>query len=360
MTSAHPAANPRLVKEADALVEAGYRVRVVATRNAAWAEKVEHEFAARPWWEGITWARLGPFALWPQRQGMRLRRRLLRPFAGLLPRLSPALAALALHDATAQLARRAAATPADLYIAHNPAALPAAARAARRHSARLGFDAEDFHRGELAPTPANRAAINLTSALEQAYMPACDYITAASDGIAEAYAEALSIPRPTTVLNTFPLRERDGGTSARDLEHERQGDGLSLYWFSQTIGPDRGLGDALGALARLGAGVRLHLRGSWVAGYEAQFMAEARGLGVADRIHRLPLVPPSELIERTARHDVGLALEPGDRLNNDLATSNKILAYLVAGLAVAATSTRGQRMVMAAAPGAADPSLSSV
>ncbi|MDX1541174.1 MAG: hypothetical protein R3349_07190 [Geminicoccaceae bacterium] len=352
MTSTHPVTNPRLVKEADALVDAGYRVRLVATRNAAWAADVEHEFTARPWWDGIAWARIGPFARWPERQAMRLRRRLLRASVGRRPGLVPALDALALHDAPAQLARLAAEQPADLYIAHNLAALPAAARAARRHRAKLGFDAEDFHRGELTPTARNRVVIDLTRALEEAYIPACDYLTAASEGIAEAYAEALSIPRPTTVLNTFPLSERDAPIPAEDLEHERRGDALSLYWFSQTIGPDRGLGDALVVMARLGPGVRLHLRGTWVSGYEAQFMAAARALGVAERVHHLPVVPPFELIARTARHDVGLALETGETPNRKIATTNKILAYLVAGLAVAATDTRGQRAVMDAAPGA--------
>lgn len=352
VSTAHPVTNPRLVREADALVEAGYRVRVVATRNAAWAEAAEPMFAARAWWPGIAWARIGPFARWPERQLMRLRRRLLRALVGRRPGLVPALDALALHDAPGQLARLAAAAPADLYIAHNLGALPAAFRAARRHRARLGFDAEDFHRGELPPSPENRLVIGLTCALEQAYIPACDYVTAASEGIGRAYAEALAIPRPVTVLNTFPLHERDAAIPAEGLEHERRGDGLSLYWFSQTIGPDRGLGDALAAMARLGPGCRLHLRGNWASGYRAQFMAEAQALGVADRVHHLSMVPPAELIARAARHDVGLALETGATPNREIATTNKIFAYLAAGLAVAATDTVGQRTVMAAAPGA--------
>lgn len=351
VTPGHPATDPRLVKEADALVEAGYRVRVVATRFVAWATATEAEFAGRPWGE-IAWARIGPFAPWPARQAMRIRRRLLQPLAVRAPHLSAWLTARAWHDAIPQLIRLARAEPADLYIAHNLAALPAAAAAARRHKGRLGFDAEDFHRGELAATPENRAFIRLASALEQGYMPRCDHLTAASDGIARAYAEALGIEPPVTILNAFALTERHGTTPAAELEAERRGPGLSLYWFGQTIGPGRGLEMALDAMARAGPGLRLHLRGNWAAGYEKALHGRAVELGLADRVHHLPPVPPGQLVERTARHDVGLALEPGDRPNSNLMTTNKILTYLVAGLALAATDTEGQQPVMAGAPGA--------
>lgn len=349
VTPGHLSTNPRLVKEADALHAAGCRVRVVATKFAAWADRADGEFLDRPW--PTSWARFGPLARWPGRQAMRLRRRILRPLALHAPRL-PGVAALAFHDVVPQLARLAALAPADLYIAHNLAALPAAVWAARRHGARVGFDAEDFHRGELAAVPANEPARRLTAGLEARYMPCCAYVTAASDGIARAYAEALGIACPTTILNSFPLAERQGTTPPDELARERHGPGLSLYWYSQTIGPDRGLEDALRAMASLGTGVRLHLRGSWADGYETTLLREARRLGVADRVHHLPPAPPGQLVERAARHDVGLALEVPATTNRDLCVTNKILVYLLAGLGVAATDTAGQREVLGHVPGA--------
>ena len=44
---------PRLVKEADALVEAGYRVTTVTTRFLDWACEADREF------DGRAWTRLG-------------------------------------------------------------------------------------------------------------------------------------------------------------------------------------------------------------------------------------------------------------------------------------------------------------
>jgi hypothetical protein len=63
-------------------------------------------------------------------------------------------------------------------------------------------------------------------------------------------------------------------------------------------------------------------------------------------------VPASELPSQIAQHDVGLALEQSSIVNRDLTITNKILQYLNAGLAVAATPTAGQREVLARAPDA--------
>ena len=75
-------------------------------------------------------------------------------------------------------------------------------------------------------------------------------------------------------------------------------------------------------------------------------------LGVEKQIYILPLAPPEQLVERAAQHDVGLALEPGNRPNNRLAASNKLFAYFLGGLAIAATDVPGQRTIMESAPGA--------
>ena len=64
------------------------------------------------------------------------------------------------------------------------------------------------------------------------------------------------------------------------------------------------------------------------------------------------IVPNGELLSRISEHDIGLATEIPLIRNKDLTVSNKILHYLVAGLAVIATNTAGQREVAAQAPGA--------
>ena len=348
VTTGHPSTNPRLVKEADALIDAGYAVHGVACKFAGWANCADRRFEARPW--TMDWVRFGPMAERWRDIALRLRRRVCREVVQLVgPRSG--LAERAAHYVVPELIRAARQRPADLYIAHNLAALPAAARAAEQHDARLGFDAEDFHRGELEETPENEATLRLTRYLEDTYMPHCDYLTAASDGIAEAYADVLDVPRPTTILNVFPRSERDDGSiSDEALRREKKAGTRSLYWFSQTIGPDRGLEDARDALPFLPDDVHLYLRGEWSDGYQKAFMQRAAELCVADRIHHLPLVPPDELIPRTARHDVGLALEQGHTRNRNICATNKLFTYLLAGVPFVATDTDGQRRVCEGLP----------
>ena len=190
----------------------------------------------------------------------------------------------------------------------------------------------------------------MVEAVEEAYVPRCDLVTAASDGIADAYAAALGIARPTVLLNVFPRAERDAAVPAAGLEAEVPPGARSLHWFSQTIGPGRGLEDAVRALPLLPDDVVVSLRGAWAAGYERALRGLADEVGVGQRLRALPLCPPGEVVRRAAAHDVGLALEVGVPLNRDLCVTNKAFSYLLAGLPVAATATTGQRAVCARLP----------
>jgi glycosyltransferase involved in cell wall biosynthesis len=52
------------------------------------------------------------------------------------------------------------------------------------------------------------------------------------------------------------------------------------------------------------------------------------------------------MIRAAAEFDVGLALEQPASPNRDLCLTNKIFSYLLAGNAVAATATRGQKPIL--------------
>lgn len=344
VTSSQPSKNPRLVKEADALNEAGYEVQVVACKYVEWASEADAIFADRDW--TIRWFRYGPMASRPRDFWLRFRRwaseELVRGIG-----THPWLTERAFHYAIPELTRLVHEVPADLYIAHNLAALPAAYRAARSNDAALGFDAEDFHRGQLPDTPENEVARQLKADLEERYIPRCDYVTAASKGIGAAYSEILGIEQPTTILNVFPWAERKKTVPEDELQKEVPPGKRSLYWFSQTIGPDRGLEDALRVLPTLPDDVVLSLRGKWATGYEDEFRGEAQRLGVSDQVRHLDLVSPDELVVRTAQHDVGLALEqPSVSKNRTICLTNKLFTYLLSGVPFVATDTPGQRPVV--------------
>ena len=332
VTPGHLSTNPRLVKEADALAAAGYRVSVVAARFIPWADEADREFADRPW--SVRKVAFGPLAGRPRRLAQGLRRRAcLRAH-----RLFGRCAESAFHPVFPALARAAGAIRADLYIAHNLAALPAAAKAASLHGAKLGFDAEDFHSGEMNDTPENALRLRLTREIERRYLPLCHHLTAASPGIGRAYAEAYGLEPPLVVLNVFPKSDAPAGVS----EKGGAAPSPSLYWFSQTIGPDRGLETAIEAIALSRSKPTLFLRGNPSRGYSDILNALIAQSGIGDRVRFLPPHAPNEMVRLASDYDVGLASEPGHTENNRLALSNKLFTFLLAGTPALVSDTPAQ------------------
>ncbi|HKP12269.1 MAG TPA: glycosyltransferase, partial [Blastocatellia bacterium] len=332
----HIASNPRLVKEADALHEAGFQVRVIASDYMEVIRSQDETIYSKATW---AFKRVGlgsPLGY----AGRTLRQRSARLLAaaGYIPSLSAA--AWAHSRMTGRLAAAAAAESADLYIAHYLAAFPAAAAAARRHGARLGFDAEDFHVGEVPDVSENRAEIALRDCIEAALLPRCRHLTAASPGIAEAYADRYGVSMET-VLNVFPLS--DAPASCERQDGDRVGAAPSLYWFSQTLGPGRGLEFVVRAMGRMRTTVSLHLRGLPAAGYVETLNRLAGETGVAGRVHLLPIATPSEMARLAACHDVGLALELDQPPHRAVCLTNKIFVYLLAGLPLLLSDTPAQR-----------------
>lgn len=346
ITTTHLSSNPRAVKEADALAGVGCRVTIISAQWIAAQSEIDRRLArGRPW--DLRVVDLAERDASWVRHKSRWRHFLCR----MMPRFTwPAgVAERAVCRVTPELTAAARATPADLYIAHNLGALPAAFKAARKHRAKLGFDAEDFHSGELPYADGDMKSRRLASWVEGKYLDRCDYVTAASPAIARVYAESCGIPTPTTVLNVFPLCEAPPHPVAASARP-----GPSLYWFSQTIGPDRGLEDAVRALGAMRRKAHLHLRGTPAVGYRSELDRLAVQSGAADRIHWLPPEPPDQMVRLAARHDVGLALEQPVSRNREICVTNKLFTYLLAGVPAAASATPGQREVCAGLSGAAE------
>jgi glycosyltransferase involved in cell wall biosynthesis len=340
VTTGQPSTNPRLVKEADALVEMGCDVDVVAAHWTDWATALDGDLLATRKWRlsFIDWRREQAPGLfyWSRARHWAARRALVRPS------VSSRLTAGALSRVGPELVDRAVRRPADLYIAHNLGALPAADAAAHANHAAMAFDAEDFHSGQIADAM-NGGFREYLQAVERHFLPRCAYVTAASPGIAEAYESLCHIPKPTVVLNVFPLRDRP--TRFRSMAPEAP---VRLYWFSQTIGPDRGLEDAVRAMGQLrDLPIELHLRGRWHPGYESSLRQLAAETGVLQTqiISHAPEAA-DDMVRLAAEFDIGLALEPPLSENNNILLSNKIFVYLLAGAAVLATRTQGQRRLL--------------
>jgi glycosyltransferase involved in cell wall biosynthesis len=323
----HPCHNPRLVREADTLARDGHDVRVVAPCSADWlAAKDRRLHETRQWCLQAVDLR----GRWRSFR-VRARRRAALFAFGLRP--SPGTAETAYTPALADLRRQAAAEPADWFIAHAQAALPVAAWAARRQGARLGFDCEDLlAEGDTDP----RAVVK---AIEQEYLRECAYVSVPSLLMGARLQAIYGIAPPIVLYNVFPA------SLAQDMTPpSRRPDraALRLHWFSQTIGPGRGIEDAVRALAFLPEHVEFHLRGFLSADYRSTLAALAAESRAGSRIFFHPQVDHDQLIGAMEEYDVGLALERPENPNYSLTVTNKVFSYLLAGLPVLASDTPGQ------------------
>lgn len=335
ITNGHISTDPRIVKEADVLQEAGYRTIVIGTQYIPSLIKYDQLLVqSRVWaFKKLLWTKEDASILY-------LKTRLCHYFFRILPSmLWPFLniGEKALGRMTSQLTRQVNLVKADLYIAHNLAALPVAAKAANKYNAKLGFDAEDFHSGEFLPVDKNA---KLAEFIENKYLRQCEYVTAASEFIAQAYAEKYKIKKPTAVLNVFPL------SMIQDVPRQIN-PGLLLYWFSQNIGAGRGIEEVIQAMGKTNDEVRLYLQGRISPEYKIKLIKLALENNVAqDRLIFLETSSQSDLFKIASRFDVGLALEPKEPLNKHFCITNKILTYLLAGLSIIATDTQGQRSLI--------------
>ncbi|MDY7023404.1 MAG: glycosyltransferase, partial [Cyanobacteriota bacterium] len=160
-------------------------------------------------------------------------------------------------------------------------------------------------------------------------------------------AKSYQATKPTVIYNSFPWAERSHlDNQKRDRKNSKY---PSLHWFSQTIGPGRGLETLFQALPHLKIPLEIHSRGNCSASTR-QWIEQQVSLDWRDYIFIHPTVPNGELLSRIAEHDIGLALEQPEVPSRNLTITNKLFQYLQAGLAVIATDTQGQQEVFSQFP----------
>ncbi|HVW15742.1 MAG TPA: hypothetical protein VHB54_18065 [Mucilaginibacter sp.] len=335
ISSGQPSLNPRMVKEADALAEAGYDVTVLYAYWNDWGTRLDKELIPAKKWKAV---RIAGDPV--HQKAAYFISRLIRKAALKINRSSRGkrLAELAIARSSYFLMREAKKYTADLYIGHNSGALPATVIAAEANKKPCGFDAEDFHRFEVSDDLDNPDVI-LKALIEDRYIPQLSYLTASSPLIAEEYRKLFPEKNPAVILNVFSIDRRVPEPVA-NLHTP-----LKLFWFSQTIGPNRGLENIVSALQNLPEyPFELHLLGY----LQANFLPPEQNLN----IYFHEPVPPAEIPLLASRFDIGIAAENSIPFNRDICLTNKIFTYMQAGLAIVASDTSAQSQLMATHPGA--------
>jgi glycosyltransferase involved in cell wall biosynthesis len=322
LTSGNPCNNPRPVKEADALGRAGFDVTLLTPSANPIFDAIDQTLTAAA----------------PYRHEKLVERRTLPTRARQW--FARRVVALGLETVDAlgtpyALLRRARAFAADLTIVHNEVPHWIGTRLIG-DGRRVAADIEDWHAEDLLPQDRVHRPVKLLRRIEADLLRRALYTTTTSTVLAEALHAAYGGTVPQVITNAFPLQPvfRQGALSETP----------AFFWFSQTIGPGRGLEAFLKAWIRTRHPSRFVVLGDPSRGYIDQIQAQLPNEW-RSRFHVRPRVSPAELPQVIAEHDIGLALEQSFIKSRNLTITNKLIQYLNAGLAVVASDTAGQREV---------------
>ena len=215
----------------------------------------------------------------------------------------------------------------DFIIAHNPPAFYPAYWFANKKNIPFAIDVEDYHPGENLP----KSVKNGVTTLMKSLLPKAKYISFAAPLIMN---ESIRLVGPaiksSIVVNNF-FSEKDFVNIPIEFYEK-----LQLIWFSQNIDFNRGLEEMLDVLTDYEDEIALTVIGNPKQLFCDKYLYNKKNIEIINSL------PALELIKMMNKFDVGLALEPGKDLNNDIALSNKILIYFQAGLYILASNTTAQ------------------
>lgn len=329
-----PSTNPRTVKEATSLSEAGFEVHVLYNFTTDWAIKSDEILLKNVIWNHkLVGGAIG-------------KNKIIYIITKLKHKLFTCLNNFGINYLTVaertqarvydELLYEAKKIKADWYIGHNLGALSIVVQAAKSNGAKAGFDFEDYHRGECKPNEKND--LKRTIFLENKYVEQLYYYSTASELITNITKKNHPdfIGPVINLLNCFPLIQQPIFINKLSTDTT-----LQLFWFSQTIGINRGLETLAKALKLLNDPyVHLTLAGACkkdISIYLQNTLGE-----LYSNIHFAGIIEPDQLPTFSAKFDVGMAMEIPIPLNRDICLTNKVLTYLLAGNAIIFSETSMQ------------------
>lgn len=333
ISTGQPATNPRLVKEADALCGAGYEVEVLYCYVIRWATVFERQLLSKVSWKHKI---VGGS---PEKNRLLYAKTKLRFKLSqwLNEKLSTAVfAERAQARAFDEMLKAAKRIKADIYIGHNLGALPVAVKAAKHHGAKAGFDFEDYHRGEFSSGGKIQKRVVW---LEKKYLTELSYLSCSSPLVNAAVNadHPFMYGKSFTLLNCF-----SPALKAIPEKRSAGGGSLKLFWFSQTIGLNRGLETVMKALQQVSnPAITLTLVGRCTV--EVKRILQDLAGSARDQIIFMSPLPPEDLPAIAVEHDIGLANEIAYLPNRDLCLTNKVFLYLSSGLCILASDTAAQK-----------------
>jgi glycosyltransferase involved in cell wall biosynthesis len=326
ITQSHLCRNPRVLKEAIVLANAGYKITIT---NSTYSKELNAEDLRLVKNTGI---KLIAVSSLEKKDFNSFVHRLTKKIGDKLVKVLGFNTHLALGYASWRYKNIALQQNADLYICHQELGLYCGVQLLKAKK-KVAFDFEDWYSEDLLEDARRYRPIKLLQQLEKTALKNGVFCLSPSDTMGRYLAETYKANTPVTIYNTFDLDESIIAKS------KTFNDPVKLFWFSQTIGPGRGLEQFFEIINKIDTKLEIHLLGATNNGYKNQLSA------ILQQPHSVsfhPLVPADELAKKIAEFDIGLALELNSPLNTNVTISNKFFQYALSGLPVIVTPTLGQ------------------
>ncbi len=224
-------------------------------------------------------------------------------------------------------------TPATIYHASDLYVLPAMAKAARQHKAKLVFDSRELY--PYVAATSKRPWITLFwHLLSWRYVPKADAVFTVSKSIAERLSMFYDIPEPP-VLHNVPAFRKDILPNNQLRRAANVSDDKVLILHQGNMQQSRGCDLLIRAMEEVENAVLVFLGNGPLKKHLQNLVIR---LGLDDKVRFLAPVPPDELLRMTAGADFGVTLLEDTCLNHRFALPNKLFEYLMVGLPVMASA----------------------
>jgi glycogen synthase len=147
-----------------------------------------------------------------------------------------------------------------------------------------------------------------------------------SNPMADQLAQTLGVPRPTVLYNAVDIR----ALAPRAVEYPTNERRVIVH--SGNIVDTRHLPELLDALTKIPEDIVLVLMGEGP--LKPKLIAQAKALGIEDRLIIVPSVPPRAVASTLAQADVAAALTTATIMNHKKSIGNKFFEAIAAGLPV--------------------------
>ena len=226
--------------------------------------------------------------------------------------------------------------PTDIYHAHEVSALPACYIAARLRHKPVIFDAHEmplFERPLSELGRSRRWLRKLLVVLLAHIVPRCAGIITVSPPIVEEIRRRYRVPEVALIRNIPEYRVVPKGDRLQRYLGLKPEVRIALY--QGNLQSNRGLDGLVRAAAFLKQNIVIIMMGQNRGTTQTQLEVLIASEGVTDRVKILPPVPHAELLDWTASADIGLNVaSPDYSLNVRYFLPNKLFEYLMVGLPV--------------------------